>query len=111
MSGGMEKAAEETAEERSSEIDIGILGWTVNTLGDDDSLKNLFESIPGFFSSKMLEQHIKRDIPSTLRIKLFNALHRFWERTWSSNPISDLEKARRLDISLNAMSHTHDDGV
>jgi hypothetical protein len=59
----------------------------------------------------MLEH--KRNIPLTLLVKFFDALHGFWERTWSSNSISDLEKARRLDISLNAMSQTHDydDGV
>ncbi|KAF8494133.1 hypothetical protein F5888DRAFT_1805718 [Russula emetica] len=106
MFGGVEKAAEETAEERSSEIDIRILDWTVSTLGDDDSLRNFFESIPGFFSSKMLKH--KRKIPLTLRVKFCDALHGFWERTWSSNSINDLEKARRLDISLHAMSRTHD---
>jgi hypothetical protein len=110
MFGGVEKAAEETASKRSSEIDIRILDWTVSTLGDDDSLRNFVESIPGFFSSKMLE-HLKGDIPRTLREKFVGLLHEFWERTWTSKLISDSEKARRLDISLKAMNQTHEKGV
>jgi hypothetical protein len=110
MFGGVEKAAEETVLERSSEIDMRILDWTVSTLGDDNSLGNFFESIPGFFDSKMSD-HLQKDIPQTLSVKFLNALHGFWERAWSSNSISVSEKARRLDISLNAMSRTHDDGV
>jgi hypothetical protein len=39
---GVEKAAEETASERSSEIDVRIFDWTVSALGDDDSLENFF---------------------------------------------------------------------
>ena len=35
MLGGMEKAAEETASQRSSEIDVQILDWTISALGDD----------------------------------------------------------------------------
>lgn len=110
MFGGVERAAEKTALERSSEMDFRILDWTVSTLGDDNSLSNFFESIPGYFDSKMVK-HPKRNIPQALRVKLFNALHEFWERSLSSNSISYSEKARRLDISLNAMSRTHDDGV
>ena len=101
--GGVEKAAEETASERTSEIDVQILDWTVSALGDDDSLKNFFETIPRSFSSKMLE-HLKSDIPSTLREKILLALRGFCERTLSSNSISDSEKVHRLDISNNAIN-------
>jgi hypothetical protein len=54
MLGGVEKAAEETASKRSSEIDLQILDWTISALGDDDSLKKFFEAIPGFFKSKLV---------------------------------------------------------
>ena len=102
MLGGVEKAAEETASERSSEIDVQILDWTISALGDDDSLKNFFEAVPRSFSSRMLE-HLKSDIPSTLRKKILSTLRGFCDRTLSSNSISDSEKVRRLDISNNTI--------
>jgi hypothetical protein len=70
MLGGVEKAAEETASERSSEIDnidILILDLTINALGDDDSLKNFYGAIPGqvpgILNSKLVK-HLERDVPS-----------------------------------------------
>ena len=99
--GGVEKIAEETASERSSKIDVQILDWTTSALDDDDSLKELFETIPRSFDSKMLK-HLKTDISSTLRRKISGALYGFCDRTLSSNSISDSEKVRRLDIANNA---------
>ena len=49
MLGGVEKAAEEAVSRQLSKIDISILDWTITSLGDDDSLKNFFGAIPGFF--------------------------------------------------------------
>jgi hypothetical protein len=101
--GGMEKVAEEEASERSSRIDAQILEWTISSLGDDDSLKDFFEIIPRSFNSKMLE-HLKTDIPWTLRKKILLALGGFCDRTWSSDSISDKEKLCRLDIAVNAIN-------
>jgi hypothetical protein len=100
--GGVEKAAEETASKRSSEVDVQILDWTISALGDDDSLKRFFEAIPGFFSSKLVE-HLKRDLPVELVEKFRDAVGGFLIRSWSSDSVDDSEKVRRLDISLNAM--------
>ena len=97
--GGLEKAAEETASKRSSEIDVQILDWTISVLGDDDSLKNFFEAIPGFFNSKLVDH--QRRFPVKLGEKFRDVLGGFLVRTWSSNSVDDSEKARRLDISLN----------
>jgi hypothetical protein len=103
MLGGVEKAAEETASKRSPEIDVKILEWTTSALGDDDSLKDFFETIPRSFNSKMSD-HLKTGIPSTLREKIRGALYGFCDRTLSSDSISDSEKVRRLDIANNAMN-------
>ena len=108
--GGVEKAAEETALERPSDIDVQILDWTISALGDDESLKSFFEAIPRSFNSKMLG-HLKSDIPWTLRRKIVWAMYGFCDRTLSSSSISDSEKVRRLDISYNAtnqIGETHD---
>jgi hypothetical protein len=110
MLGGVEKAAEETVSERLSNIDVRILEWTITTLGDDDSLKNFFEAIPGFFNSKLVK-HLEWDFPEELFKKYSDALDGFLARTWSSNSVSDLEKLRRLDIAMNAMSVIRHSGV
>ena len=116
--GSVEKAAEEAVSERLSNIDVRILDWTINTLGDDDSLKNFFETIPGFFNSKLMK-HLEGDFLEGLRNKYNDALNGFLDRTLSSNSVNDSEKLRRLDIVTNAMgvirhstaSSTHRDGM
>ena len=107
---GVEKVAEETASERSSEIDHQILDWTISALGDDDSLNRFFEAIPGFFNSNLVD-HLKREFPVKLVKKFKDSMDGFLSRTWSSNSIDDSEKVCRLDISLNAIDQireTHD---
>ena len=102
--GGVDKAAEETASERSSKIDLQILDWTIGALGDDDSLKMFFEAVPGFFKSKLVK-HLERRSPTEL-VQIFkNALGGFLIRTLSSNSVDESEKFRRRDISLNAIKH------
>ena len=113
MSGGVEKAAEDMASERSSEIDLHILGWTISALGDDDSLETFFEAIPGFFNSKVVNnvQELRKHLPDSLSRKLWDALDGFLGRTLSSNSITDSVKLRRLDISMNVTSLIREDNV
>ena len=100
MLGGVEKKAEETASEQSSKIDSGILDWTINALGDDDSLEKFIEAIPGFFNSKLV-----KDLREELSYdRLSNALDGFWHRTLSSDSVTDSVKLHRLNIYLNAIN-------
>jgi len=99
MFGGVEKVAEKTVSIRSPEIDARILDWTISALGDDDSLENFFEAIPGFFNSEL----VRLDLHPDLRQKLGDALYGFLDRTLSSKSVIDSVKLHRLDISLNAM--------
>ena len=55
------------AEQRSSEIDVRILGWTIRALGDDDSLEQFFEAILGFFDLKLVK-NLERDSSGNLQI-------------------------------------------
>jgi len=103
MLGDVEKAAEETASERSSEIDVQILDWTISALGDDDSLKSFFEAIPGFVNSKFVN-HLVWDFPMELLQKFRDASSGFLGRTWSSNSVDDSEKLRRFETIMNAIS-------
>ena len=103
ITGGMEKSVEETASEPSSDVDIGILGWTISALGDDDSLEKFTEAIPGFFNSKLvkdLREHLPRDISK----RLWVALVEFVDRSLSSNSVVDKVKLHRLDIFMNAIT-------
>jgi hypothetical protein len=107
MLGGVERKAEEMASERSSKIDMDILGWTISALGDDDSLEKFIEAIPGFFNSKLVEdppEHLSRELSN----RLYFALNGFLRRTLSSNSVIDSVKLHRLDISLSAMNFIHD---
>ena len=103
ISRGMEKITEEMAEEQSSEIDIGILRWTIDALGDDHSLEKFIEAVPGFFDSKLVKD-IQEHFPRDLSIKLYFAFRGFLSRTLSSNLVIDSVKLHRLDISLTAIN-------
>ena len=103
VSGGVEMKAEETVEERSSEIDGRILGWTTRTLDDDDSLEKFFEAIPGFFRSKLVKG-LERDFPETHLKTFWYALSRFMCSTASSNSVIKSVKSRRVIICRNITS-------
>jgi hypothetical protein len=90
----VEKKAEESAEEPSSEIDLRILGWTISALGDDDSLEKFFEAIPGFFNSKLVKD-LERDISVSLLKTFWRAFDGFMDRTSSSNSVTESVKSRR----------------
>jgi hypothetical protein len=76
-----------------SKIDLGILGWTIRSLGEDDALEKFFDAIPGFFDSKLVKVP-KIDFESypKLYIKLSSALDGFLRRTLSSNSVTDSVK-------------------
>ncbi len=101
--GGIEKAAEETFSEQSSEIDLCILDSTISALGGDDTLEKFFEAIPGFINSKLVEE-LEREFPFSLHKKLWGALNGFQNRTLSSNSVIESVKTRRLIICMNTMN-------
>jgi len=100
--GGVEEAAEKTASNRSSQIDIRVLDWTISALGEDDTLEQFFDAIPGFFNSKIvrgLEEHFSFDLYTSF----WWALDRFSRRTLSSNSVMELAKSRRIDVCMNVI--------
>ncbi|KAH9995056.1 hypothetical protein BJV77DRAFT_268927 [Russula vinacea] len=86
--GGVEKKAEEMAEEQSSNIDVGILDWTINALGEDHSLEKFIEAVPGFFNSKLVKD-LREHLPDDLSRRLHFAFREFLGRTLSSNSVID----------------------
>jgi hypothetical protein len=103
MSEGVEKAAEEMMLERSSKIDIRIFDWTISALGDDKSLEEFFEAIPGFFNSEPMK-NIERDFPETLLKTFWATLNEFMGRTSSSNSVVESDKSRRITICRNIVN-------
>ena len=103
MSGGVEKRAEEMAEEESLKIDAGILDWTISALGDDHSLEKFIEAIPGFFNSNLVND-LREHLSDDLSRRFTNTLDGFLSHTLSSNSVIDSVKLHRLDISLSAIN-------
>jgi hypothetical protein len=101
MLGSVEKVAEKTALEQSSEIDVRILGWTISALGDDDSLEKFFQAIPGFFNSKLVKR-LERDFLESRLTTFWDVLDGFLDRTFSSNVVSESVRASRLTTCMNA---------
>ena len=103
MLGGVEKAAEEVASKRSSEIDVRILGWTISALGDDDSLEKFFEAIHGLFDSTLVKD-LETHFPETLLNTFWGALDGFMGRTLSSNSVTESVKSHRVLICRDIIS-------
>ena len=103
--------AEETVRKRSTEIDGRIMVWTIDALWEDDSLEEIFEAVPGFYKSDVVED-LRWHLPSRGQWKIKIALIGFLARTLSSNSISAPVKIRRLTICFNAADEINpDDGV
>jgi hypothetical protein len=84
-------------------IDAEILGWTINALGDDNEMEHFFDAIPGFFKSKRVKDLGSR-LPDTVVENFWKAANGFFERTLSSESLTEHVKSRRLDIGMNALS-------
>ena len=100
------KVAEEITGNRSSEIDLGILDWTISALGEDDRLEKFFEVIPGFFNSQTVK-NIQRPLPDTFLSKFLDSWGRFVTRNLLSNSVSGKTRIRRLVTSMNAIKEIY----
>jgi Family of unknown function (DUF6535) len=84
---GVEGASEEAVSKRSSLIK-SILHWTIDTIGEDDSLEKFFEYIPGFYKSEVVKD-LRESLSEEVQSKIFGALNGFLDRTLLSNLISE----------------------
>ncbi|KAF8494151.1 hypothetical protein F5888DRAFT_674340 [Russula emetica] len=96
--GGVERAAEDMASDRSSKVDGRVMEWTIGTLCEDDVTERFFEAIPGFCDSKVVQTRLS----SLLRAKIRQVMDGFLDRTFSSETMSESAKIGRLIICLNA---------
>ena len=107
---GMEKEFEETALRAPSEIDGRALMWTYESLDEDHELEQFFAGIPGFCSSKVVDNP-QSSLDSLGSRPVAWALNRFLERTWSSNLVPKTIKIRRLVICVRAIDAAHLSGA
>jgi hypothetical protein len=93
---------QEKIQEGGSRLDGEILERTLDVLSSDDDLEQFFEAIPGFCASKIVD-----DPRSSLDVlglpRLAEALIGFWNRTSSSNRVSESVKVRRLVVCVRVI--------
>lgn len=89
--------------QRSSEMDLRILDWAIDAVGEDDTVEKLFEAIPRFFRSDL----VNRDLPAALSTKFWEALNGFLGRTLLSNSVFESVKIRRVITCMNATNALH----
>ena len=103
---GMQKTIEEAAMNSPSEIDTRALLWTLDSLDEDHELERFFSGLPGFWSSKLVE-----DSASTLAKegaqRLFTALTGLLDRSFSSDLLPDPVRCRRAIICAKLIDPTN----
>ena len=103
---GMQKTAEETALNMSSEIDTRAFMRTFDCLDEDHELERFFSGLPGFRSSKV----VKDPLPSLTEegiLKLYWALRGLLDRSFSSDFLPAPIKDRRALICAKAVDPEH----
>ncbi|KAI0265792.1 hypothetical protein BC834DRAFT_935939 [Gloeopeniophorella convolvens] len=100
---GMAKAAEESALQRSSNIDGRALLWTLESLDEDHELEQFFAGIPGFCGTRQVQYPVLQCInPNAKSFSI--ALNSLMRRTLSSaNVVPDVVKQRRIVICAKAL--------
>ncbi|KAI0296139.1 hypothetical protein B0F90DRAFT_1919155 [Multifurca ochricompacta] len=100
---GIGKAAEESAQKLSSEIDGRALIWTLESLDEDHELEQFFASIPGFCSSSLIPELLEAfKVPNggAMTQALIGLMH----RTLTSNLVTESVKQRRIALCTKAMN-------
>jgi hypothetical protein len=106
LSRGMQKTAEETALKSPSAIVTRAFMWTFESLDEDHELERFFAGLPGFRSSKVVDDPLPR-LPLKEKYPLNSALSGLLNRTLSSNLLSESVKKRRAMILAKALDLKH----
>ncbi|KAI0245876.1 hypothetical protein BJV78DRAFT_1287035 [Lactifluus subvellereus] len=98
---GVVKTAQETASASSAEIDRRVLRRTFDALDEDHELEQFFECIPGFCSSKVVDDP-KGILAEMDDGGLTDALVQFWDHTLTSSFVSEMVKKKRFTTCVKA---------
>ncbi|KAH8993863.1 hypothetical protein EDB86DRAFT_1315867 [Lactarius hatsudake] len=103
---GMQRTAEKTALDLTSEIDTRAFLWTFNSLDEDHELERFFSGVPGFRDSNVVDDPLLHLNEEKMK-KLSTALTGLFDRTFSSDLLPESVKhwraitcARALDPAL-----------
>ena len=99
------KAAEEIIRNQSSEIDLGILDWTISAAGEDDTVEKFFELIPDFFNSQMVKG-IKKPLPNMFLSKFLDSWGGFMN-IHDPQLVVHLDQRRDEDPSTRPLHECH----
>ena len=91
-----------TAQELAPLLDGQVLKRTLDMLRSDDDLEQFFEAIPGFCASEIVDDP-RRSLDILGQQRLSEALVEFWNRTLSSDRVSESVKGRRLVVCLRVI--------
>ena len=103
---GMQKTAEETALNLSSDIDTRAFMWTFDCLDEDHELERFFSGLPGFRSSKVVNDPLPGLTEEGI-LKLYWALRGLLDRSFSSDLLPAPIKDRRALICAKAVDPEH----
>jgi Family of unknown function (DUF6535) len=99
-------SAEKRLQELAPQLDDNVLKQTLDILRSDDDLEQFFEAIPGFCDSKIIDSP-QRSLDMLGPPRLAEALVEFWNRTLSSNRVSESVKGRRLVVCMRVIEATN----
>jgi hypothetical protein len=88
---------QEKIQGQGSRFDDEVLKRTLDMSRSDDDLEQFFEAVPGFCASKIVDNP-RRSLNVLGLPRLAEALIGFWNRTLSSNRVSESVKVRRLVV-------------
>ena len=93
---------QEKMPKKGSRLDHDVLKHALDMSRSDDDLEQFFEAIPGYCASKIVDNP-QRSLDLLGLERLAEALIEFWNRTWSSNRVSESVKVRRLVICVRVI--------
>ncbi len=103
---GMQRTAEETALNSRRELDTRAFMWTFDSLDEDHELERFFSGLPGFRSSKVVEDPLPR-LTKEQKGKLSETLIGFLDSTFSSDLLPAPVKKRRATICAKVIDPAH----
>ena len=99
---GMQKTVEKTALTSPLKVDAHAFLWTFDSLDEDHELEHFFSGLPGFRSSKVVEDPLP-NLAEEGKRRLSNALLGLLDCTISSDLLPELVKNRRATICKKAI--------
>lgn len=107
---GMQKTAEQTARNLSSEVDTRTFMRTFESLNDDDELERFFAGLPGFQYSRVVSNPML-SLTTVQKLRISEEMTEFMDRTFSSDLLPESVKNRRAIICAKAIDPAHFPGA